>query len=536
MSASESASQEPELAHDHEGIRYLSMLLALLSGALSVLAFAPFEIWPLLPLCYGIFFAGVYRCTSPRQVFLFGYLFGLGYFGAGIYWIYYSLHLFGGAIAALAVAGTFAFVAFLALFPAFFGRIALRLKTQTGTIASGINYPSAAVWFLLVAPAVWMLSEWIRSWLFTGFPWLTTGYATLHSPVAGYAPIGGVFLNTLLIAICSGAVGLFLTMFLTRRLHRGAALAAVLFVAVIFAGGTLLSKIQWTTVSGEPVSVVMVQGNIKQELKFNDSLVPDSLDIYSSLSLSRETVPDLIIWPESAIPAFFSDVQGWIDGFVEEINERGTTVISGGFLSNDDFTEYYNAIKVLGGSEEQVYTKRHLVPFGEFMPFRSLRSFLARFVAIPLSDLSPGHGPVKPMQVNGVYYGMSICYEDLFGNEMKVQLPQANVLINVSNDAWFGDSTAPHQHQEIAAMRALEFQRPMLRVTNTGISSMISRYGKIVVEGPQAEAVAIDVEVVPRTGSTPFVVVGNWLAVILALLIVVWRWCANSWFNSNAKG
>jgi len=151
---------------------------------------------------------------------------------------------------------------------------------------------------------------------------------------------------------------------------------------------------------------------------------------------------------------------------------------------------------------------------------------LSQFVAIPLSDLSPGHGPVQPMEVNGVYYGMSICYEDLFGDEMKVQLPQANVLINVSNDAWFGDSTAPHQHQEIAAMRALEFQRPMLRVTNTGISSMISRHGEIMVQGPQSEAVAIDVEVVPRTGSTPFVVLGNWLAVALALSIMFLRWLA----------
>jgi len=518
---------ETQIGQLRMGNRYLRLLCALLSGAVCVLAFAPFEFWPLLPLGFAVFFAFVYGGASPRQVFAYGYLFGLGYFGAGIYWIYYSLHLFGGAVAALAVIGTFAFVAFLALFPATFAVISLRLKTQNFTSHSSASYRSELVWFLLVAPSVWMMTEWIRSWLFTGFPWLTTGYATLHSPIAGYAPIGGVFLNTLLLAFCSGSLGLFVNMWLTRRTHRGAAMVSTLFVCAILAGGVLLSRVQWTAVSGEPVSVKMVQGNIKQELKFVDNLVQDSLDTYASLTLSEDaTVPDLVIWPESAIPAFFSDVQGWIDGFVEEVNSRGTTVISGGFLANEDFTEYYNAIKVLGGSEEQVYTKRHLVPFGEFMPFRSLRDFLSQFVAIPLSDLSPGHGPVQPMEVNGVYYGMSICYEDLFGDEMKVQLPQANVLINVSNDAWFGDSTAPHQHQEIAAMRALEFQRPMLRVTNTGISSMISRHGEIMVQGPQSEAVAIDVEVVPRTGSTPFVVLGNWLAVALALSIMFLRWLA----------
>ena len=170
------------------------------------------------------------------------------------------------------------------------------------------------------------------------------------------------------------------------------------------------------------------------------------------------------------------------------------------------------------------------------MPFRSLLSVVARFIMIPMSDLTAGRGPVEPIEVNGVYYGMSICYEDAFGEEMKAQLPLSNVLINISNDAWFGDSTAPHQHQEIAAMRALEFQRPMLRVTNTGISSMISRHGKVLVEGPQNEAIAIDVEVVPRTGSTPFVTLGNWLVVVLVLFIMLWRWLIIRFQKGSEQG
>lgn len=525
---SEASSIAAESRSVRSGTGIVAAGVSVLCGAASVLAFAPFEFWYILAPCIGLFLSIVYSSASPRQAFGRGYLFGLGHFGAGVYWVYYSLHLFGDAIAPLAALGTFLFVALLAFFPAFFASIAVRLKSHS-SIDTVAALRAQAMWFLLVAPSVWVFIEWIRSWMFTGFPWLSLGYATLHSPLAGYAPVGGVFLNSLMVALCAGAIGLLGTMLFTKSWKPLTAMVALVFVAAIVAGGLLLGKVQWTTVAGEPVRVKMVQGNIQQELKFVPNLLQDSLDTYASLSNASNTAEsgedaDLIIWPESAIPAFFSDVQGWIDAYVEDANNRGTTIISGGFLANDDFSEYYNAIKVLGGNEQQVYTKRHLVPFGEFMPFRSLLSVLARFIMIPMSDLSAGRGPVEPIEVNGVFYGMSICYEDAFGEEMKAQLPLANILINVSNDAWFGDSTAPHQHQEIAAMRALEFQRPMLRVTNTGISSMISREGEVLVRGPQHEAVAIDVEVVPRSGSTPFVVVGNWLVVALVLLVMFWRW------------
>lgn len=533
MSASTTHRRTPRL---HPG----SCLIALLTGAVSVLAFAPFGYWLILAPCIALVISVVYHNHTSAQASFTGYFFGLGYFGAGVYWVYYSLHLFGDAIAPLAAIGTFLFVALLAIFPAFFANIAHRLKGNTDVADNGAAGAEIAVaeiavaecrrwsrtlWFLFAAPAAWVFIEWVRSWMFTGFPWLSLGYATLDSPIAGYAPVGGVFLNSLMVALCAGGIGLLGTMLFTRSLRTAPCVLAVGLMVIILAAGALLGKVQWTTVAGEPVKVRMVQGNIQQELKFVPNLLQDSLDTYASLSAGSDgKTPDLIIWPESAIPAFFSDVQGWIDAFVAEANEQGTTVISGGFLANDDFTEYYNAIKVLGGNEQQVYTKRHLVPFGEFMPFRSLLSLLARYIMIPMSDLSAGRGPVAPIEVNGIHYGMSICYEDAFGEEMKVQLPLANILINVSNDAWFGDSTAPHQHQEIAAMRALEFQRPMLRVTNTGISSMISGSGKVMVRGPQNEEVAMDVEVVPRAGSTPFVIVGNWLAVSLALLIMLWRW------------
>jgi len=458
----------------------------------------------LLPLTLAVFFVVLFYSDTSASSFRVGYFFGVGLFGAGIYWIYFSLHLFGGAIAVLAALGTFLFVLFLALYPAFLAMVLHRCKSHSG-------------WFFLTVPAMWVLFEWLRSWLFSGFPWLSAGYSTINSPLAGYAPVGGVFLNSLALALCSSL----LAWWLCRRTVASGCVA-LCSIFVIGAGGYGLKQIQWTQpVQDRTVDVTMVQGNIAQELKFQPNLLNDSIELYSSLS---ESGAELVIWPESAIPTVYSDLTDWEIGFANALAQQGTTVISGGFTTNADFSLYYNAIKVLNGTDDQVYVKRHLVPFGEYTPFRDVITLLAEHITIPMSDLSPGSGPIKPITVNGVNYGMSICYEDAFGSEMRAQFPESNVLINVSNDAWFGDSTAPHQHQEIAAMRSLEFGRPMLRVTNTGITSLIDYRGNIVQQGPQFEAVALDVVVTPREGSTPFVALGDWLAVLLAVAMLALGW------------
>lgn len=482
----------------------LRLLLAFLCGALCVLGFAPFDWWPVVLPGVAYLFVLVHAAHTYRQGFATGYFFGLGLFGAGVYWVYYSLHLFGAAIAPLAAVGTLLFVMVLALYTGLFGWLVKRIQTRS------------AIWFLITTPAMWLMIEWFRSWFLTGFPWLSLGYSTIDTPLAGFAPIGGVFLNSLLVALCCGALAY---LFVVRKLV--SLVTAVALIAIIAVSGQMLRDVSWTRVSGESINVEMVQGNISQELKFQPNLLDDSLRIYTGLS---NPDADLVIWPESAIPTFFSDVDNWLEPFVEEFRAGGTAVISGGFHANADYSEYYNAIKVLGGTEDQIYTKRHLVPFGEFIPFRNLIKLLAQVINIPMSDLTPGRGPIEPITVDGVHYGMSICYEDAFGNEMLAQLPKANVLINISNDAWFGDSTAPHQHQQIAAMRSLEFERPMLRVTNTGITSLISERGEIVQQGPQFETVSLNVDVVPRSGSTPFVTVGNWLVVIISMLMLMLSW------------
>jgi len=484
--------------------KYLATLISLLCGALSVLAFAPFGLWPVLPITLAVFIVVLFYTRSTTGSFAVGYFFGVGLFGAGIYWIYFSLHLFGGAIAVLAGLGTLLFVLFLALFPALLAITLHRLEKHNG-------------WFFLTVPALWVMFEWMRSWFLTGFPWLSAGYSTLDSPLAGFAPVGGVFLSSLMLLLCSGAIAWFLC-----RRTAASFIVALFTIVIIAAGGYGLKQLQWTrAVDDRTVDVTMVQGNIAQELKFQPNLLDDSITLYSALS---ETGAELVVWPESAIPTVYSDLAEWEVTFAERLAQDGTTVISGGFTSNDDYSLFYNAIKVLNGTDDQVYVKRHLVPFGEYTPFRDVISLLADYITIPMSDLSPGTGPIEPITVNGVNYGMSICYEDAFGSEMRNQFPATNVLINVSNDAWFGDSTAPHQHQEIAAMRSLEFGRPMLRVTNTGITSLIDYRGQVVQQGEQFEATALDVVVTPREGSTPYVKLGDLFVVGVSMVMLLVGW------------
>ena len=245
----------------------------------------------LLPVTLAVFFVLLYHSNTRGSSFRVGYFFGVGLFGAGIYWIYYSLHLFGGAIAVIAGLGTFLFVLFLALYPAFLAMLLHRFEKHSG-------------WFFLTVPAMWVLFEWLRSWLFTGFPWLNAGYSTLNSPLAGYAPVGGVFLSSLALVLCSGLIAWWLC---RRTLVSG--IVALCSVCAIAAGGYGLQQIQWTQpVQDRTVDVTMVQGNIAQELKFQPNLLEDSISLYSSLS---ETGAELVIWPESAIPTVYSDVADW---------------------------------------------------------------------------------------------------------------------------------------------------------------------------------------------------------------------------------
>ena len=479
----------------------MACLFALLAGALLPFAFAPYAWRPLAFVCPALLF-WLWQCVPPRLIWRTGLCFQLGFFGVGVHWVYYSVHLFGHAVAPLAAAVTALFVVGLAL-----------IVSLNGLVYGALSRDFGVTRRAAIFAGVWSLFEWIRGWLFGGFPWLLAGYSQVDTPLSSLAPVFGVYgvgfavvlLSALVVAVAMGSA---------RERKQGLWLAALGMVLVVG-----LQFPDWAQDRARDLDVRLVQGNISQETKFERNALRETLDLYVSLSreATGENTPDLVIWPETAIPTYLHNVVDYLAPFAAEQRAQGTAVLSGTFTRTVD-DRVYNAFADLTG--DQLYRKSHLVPFGEFMPFRSVLDSLAEYIDIPMSDLSAGPMPQPPMAVVGENFGISICYEDVFGEEMRLQLPQSTVLINVSNDTWFGDSAAPHQHQEIAAMRAREFSRPLIRVTNTGISSLISARGEVLASIPQFEPGYLDVSVTPREGRTPYVLLGNYPIIVLVFLIV----------------
>ena len=471
------------------------------------LAFAPTHWWPIAIATLALLYALIQN-TTPRQSFWLGWLFGLGYFGIGVHWIYYSLHLFGAAIAPLAALLTFVFVLVMTVFPAVTAYTWSRLKLH-----------SSPVFNALLFAALWVLSELLRGKLMDGFPWILAGYSQTSGPLGHMAPLVGVYGISFLIVLAA----CFLIVIMWGSLK--ARLISVIGVALIFASAYLAAQISFSEPDGEPLTIRMVQANIAQEMKFSRERLRNALDLYTRMSVEEDLADvDLVVWPETAIPTYFDRVDDALAPFIASMDARGIDVLSGGFQRDGD--DVYNSVRQLGGARA-IYRKRHLVPFGEYMPLRFILDFAARYIDIPMSDLSAGKGPHEPMQIQGVSIGLSICYEDVYGEEMRALLPASGMLINVSNDAWFGDSAAPHQHEQKARMRAREFARPLVRVTNTGVSSAITHQGDIIGRIAHDTAGTLDVQIQPRSGYTIYARTGNWpiflLCTVLVLLVLVFR-------------
>lgn len=472
-------------------------LIAFGAGAVSVLAFAPFDLF-LLPLLTLALLFRLWLDSTPQGAFRLGWLFGLGFMGFGVFWLRISIDQFGNVGTPLAIGITLAFVLIVALY---FG-----LAGWLGHVTEG----GREVQLLLVFPAVWGLIEWLRGWMLTGFPWLSLGYSQIDSPLAGYAPVIGVYGAGWLLAV---SAGLLVLVWLDRRLRLWWGGAFVL----IWAGGFLLLQPVWTRPAGEPLHVSLVQANIPQELKWSRAARLPTLEKYAERTReSRDS--DLVIWPETAVPDFLHQVdEEFLQPLARETGRQGTHLLVGVPVLNLETSLYYNGAVVLGEKEYSAYFKRHLVPFGEFLPFRTLLGPLLEFMEIPMSNFAPGSHRRPLVQVGDTPVGVSICYEDAFGSEVVQALPEAAYLVNMSNDAWFGDSLAPHQHLQIARMRALETGRPLLRATNTGISALIGARGEILAATGAFEETVLRGEIQPMSGSTPFVRTGNTAVVTLML-------------------
>jgi apolipoprotein N-acyltransferase len=470
---------------------------AAVAGALTVAGFAPLSLFPLpiASLCVMLF---LWRAATPRAAFLIGFAFGAGLFGVGASWVYVSLHDFGMMPAPLAAIATVAYCAILSLYPAGVGWCFSRL--HTGSLSS------IAVAF----PALWTLLEWWRGWMFTGVPWLALGYSQVDSPLSGIAPLAGVYGVSFAAALCAGLV--YVTITGSGRARFSAALALVFALGL----GQLLRQVEWTSTRGSPVRVALLQGDISQDLKFQAGRYAATLALYKKLIESSDA--RLIVLPETAIPRFLDAVDpGYLNEISRSAAARGADVLIGVPIRDPD-GRYFNSVISVGSSPSQRYDKAHLVPFGEFVPWGF--HWIVKTVAIPMSDFSLGEESPKPLSLAGQRVAPNICWEDAFGEEIIRQLPEATLLVNVSNVAWFGDSLAPSQHLQISRMRAIETGRYMLRATNTGVTAIVDSHGKVVARLPQFTEGVLAGEAQGYTGASPYVRWGNVpiVAISIALL------------------
>ncbi|MGB7542380.1 MAG: apolipoprotein N-acyltransferase [Burkholderiales bacterium] len=475
-----------------------AILAALLAGALTVAGFAPIGAIPLPFLTLAGLLALWRRAPSPRDGLRTGFAFGAGLFGTGVSWVYVSLHDYGLMPAPLAAVATLLFCVVLALYPAAAGWCFVRLRPERGVAA------------LFAFASLWTLSEWLRGWLLTGFPWLAVGYTQTDTPLAGFAPVLGVFGVSFATALCAGLLNL---VFSGSGRVRIASVAALMLALGL---GALLQQISWTSPRGEPFRVALLQGNIPQELKFQAERYTATLATYRRLIAGSSA--QLIVLPETAIPRFLDAVDAhYLNDIAQLARERRADLVVG-VPVRDQGGRYFNSVVSIGVSPTQRYDKLHLVPFGEFVPPGF--GWIVKTLSIPLSDFTSGPQNPRPLALSGQWVAPDICFEDTFGEEIVRQLPQATLLVNLSNIAWFGDSLAPAQHLQISRMRAIETGRFMLRATNTGVTAIIDPRGKVVARLPQFTEGALQGEVRGHAGASPYVRFGN-TPIVLACLALL---------------
>ncbi|MBT9540686.1 MAG: apolipoprotein N-acyltransferase [Thiobacillus sp.] len=490
------------MAGKFSAMRRASLLLplvALLAGALAVGGFAPLNLWPLPLLSLALLFGMLLRVSTRRAGFVIGFAWGLGLFLAGVSWIYISLSVYGGMAMWLAGLATLLFCSVLALFPAL-----------VGALQAGWALP-ATPRLVLALPLLWGLSEWLRGWVLTGFPWLSLGYSQVPaSPLAGYAPVLGVYGVSFILALIAALLAWSAT---PRRppALRIWALSAALALGV---GGQALRGVVWTSPVGAPTSVALLQGNIPQDMKWQADKTRATLNDYAQMAAA---VPaQLIVLPETALPLFESALPEAYRAQLTAIGKQQGGDLLAGLPTGSPDAAYYNSVISLGSAPSQRYSKVHLVPFGEYIPLKSLWGWVISVLHIPLSDFARGAPDQRPLAIGGQQVAVNICYEDVFGEEIIRQLPAATVLVNVSNLAWFGNSFAPWQHAQMSQMRALESGRMMLRATNTGLTAIIDPQGRLLATLPPFTRGSLGGSIQGYAGSTPYVRWGN------AAILAVW--------------
>jgi apolipoprotein N-acyltransferase len=491
----------------------LVLLLAPFAGVLVTLSLAPFNLWPL-----GIISCALYAfllCTcSVREGIWRSWLFGLGMFGSGVSWVYVSIDVYGGAGPVLASFLIILFCAGLSLlFQVSFGWFYVRfVRALPGGMLMGF-------------PVTWVLAEWLRSWLFTGFPWLYLGYAHIDTPIAGWAPVVGVYGLSFICALTG------ICLFLAWRSRQAVACTTyAVIVITLWAGGAVLKPIEWVVKANEkPLQVVIYQPNVPQEHKWDRDWYQPILRQLREASEPHYGV-DILIWPEAAIPNFYQRARSFLDPISRRAKASETTLITGVPFLKEQGEGYYNSVVALGQGEG-VYHKQHLVPFGEYVPLEGLLRGMIAFFDLPMSAFSSGAADQAPLRAGAYRVAPYVCYEVVYPEMVARSARNADLLLTISNDSWFGKSIGPLQHLQMAQMRALENGRYMIRGTNNGVSAIINHRGQIVARSEQYVETTLRGEVDLMLGNTPFgtfgvtpMIAGCGITLLLMVLLYLGFW------------
>jgi len=479
----------------------LAAWLCLPMGAAVSLAFAPFGWWPLGILGTAYLFA-VWHDAAPRRAAGAGFLFIGGTFLAGTYWLYHSVYEIGHAPIALTIFVIVTIAAVMGGYTAALGYVLARWVRIQG-----------AVRWLVVLPAAIAVLEWFRGWFLSGFPWLALGYTQTDAPLAAFAPIVGVYGVSFTVCLTAGA--LVALLFGSSRTRIVAASTGIALWMLGFA----LWEHEWTQPTGQPVTIALVQGAVPQELKWDQEQFEATLELYRKLT-APHLGAGIIVWPESALAAPVHMLGGFLGPEWDAAKRSGSTLVLGQLRRDPRRDVYYNAVLALG-DEPQWYAKRRLVPLAEFFPVPEFIRNWLQGMDLPYSGFEAGGDSQPALDAAGQKLGVTICYEDAYASDQLAVLKDATLLVNVTNDAWFGDSTAAHQHLQISRMRALEAGRTMLRAANDGISAIIGPDGRVTSTLPRFQPGVLTGSVQPRVGLTPYARFGNWSVIAFSLAVLL---------------
>jgi len=482
--------------------RFVGSAVALGAGVLLAFSFAPHEWWP-LAIVMPALLIWLWEGATPKRAAVLGFWFNAGTFSVGTYWLYISLRLIGHAPIPLALLLMAALVAIMGAYHYLLGWLVAKYLPARGALR-----------WLVGIPAAWLIIEWLRSWLFSGFGWLALGYSQTDTWLGNLAPVIGQFGLGFLVLLIAGALVTLGRGNMRERIAAGAV------IVVIWGAGFAGGRIEWTQAYARPITIAVVQGAIPQDEKWLEDNVQTTLDLYQKMTREATGV-DLIVWPESAAPALANDLVPYYEEVYQEASASGSALLMG--TIREEKGEYFNSVLAMAPNAESVgwYDKHHLVPFSEFFPVPEFVRRWLKLMNLPYSDFTHGGAEQAPLAAAGQRIAASICYEDAYGSSQLAALRNSTLLVNVTNDAWFGKSSARYQHLQISRMRAMEAARPLVRAANNGVSAAIDARGGVIKLAPEYEANVMQATVQPRSGLTPYLRTGNWPIVCLALVFVL---------------